>query len=68
MSGAAVERAAEQANALSFIRTFPQGLDTLVGERGVLLSGKPNDGRRSWIKWQLQPAVAWFGFETLSAC
>ena len=34
-----VERAAEQANALSFIREFPDGFDTLVGERGVQLSG-----------------------------
>ena len=31
--------AARQANAWDFIRTFPDGLDTLVGERGVKLSG-----------------------------
>jgi len=30
---------AAQANALEFIQSFPQGLDTLVGERGVQLSG-----------------------------
>jgi ABC-type multidrug transport system fused ATPase/permease subunit len=30
---------AAQANALEFIKSFPQGLDTLVGERGVQLSG-----------------------------
>jgi len=31
--------AAKQANAWDFIRTFPDGLDTIVGERGVKLSG-----------------------------
>lgn len=31
--------AVRQANALSFIRSFPEGLDTLVGERGIMLSG-----------------------------
>eukprot|EP01062_Namystynia_karyoxenos_P082607 TRINITY_DN9332_c0_g1_i1.p1 TRINITY_DN9332_c0_g1~~TRINITY_DN9332_c0_g1_i1.p1 ORF type:complete len:869 (+),score=226.90 TRINITY_DN9332_c0_g1_i1:87-2609(+) len=34
-----VERAAEQANAASFIRDLPQGYDTPVGERGMQLSG-----------------------------
>lgn len=32
-------RAAEQANALEFINTFPEGLDTQVGDRGIQLSG-----------------------------
>ena len=31
--------AAEQANAWEFISSFPEGLDTIVGERGVQLSG-----------------------------
>lgn len=31
--------AAEKANALEFIRNFPEGLDTIVGERGIQLSG-----------------------------
>jgi ABC-type multidrug transport system fused ATPase/permease subunit len=31
--------AARKANAWQFISTFPEGLDTLVGERGVKLSG-----------------------------
>ncbi|WMX17395.1 ABC transporter transmembrane domain-containing protein [Aureispira sp. CCB-E] len=31
--------AAEQANAWQFIDSFPEGLDTIVGERGVQLSG-----------------------------
>lgn len=31
--------AAEQANALEFINSFPEGMDTLVGERGIKLSG-----------------------------
>ncbi|NBC06815.1 MAG: ATP-binding cassette domain-containing protein [Bacteroidetes bacterium] len=32
-------QAATKANAWDFIQTFPEGLDTLVGERGVKLSG-----------------------------
>ncbi|KAM6134356.1 LOW QUALITY PROTEIN: mitochondrial potassium channel ATP-binding subunit [Pterocles gutturalis] len=38
-SDAEVFAAAQLANADSFIRSFPQGYDTLVGERGVALSG-----------------------------
>ncbi len=34
-----IQQAAEQANAWEFISSFPEGLDTLVGERGVKLSG-----------------------------
>ena len=34
-----VERAAEAANCMPFVAKFEQGLDTLVGERGVRLSG-----------------------------
>ena len=36
---AAVERAAEAAHILEFVRSQPAGLDTLVGDRGMLLSG-----------------------------
>lgn len=36
---AEVIEAAQQANAWDFIRSFPDGLDTIVGERGVKLSG-----------------------------
>lgn len=36
---AAVQAAAEQANALEFIHAFLDGFDTVVGERGVQLSG-----------------------------
>ncbi|MFP4320842.1 MAG: thiol reductant ABC exporter subunit CydD [Anaerolineales bacterium] len=36
---AALESAAEQAGALDFIRTLPQGWETSIGERGALLSG-----------------------------
>lgn len=32
-------KASEQANAMEFINTFPEGLDTIVGERGIQLSG-----------------------------
>jgi len=35
----AVERAAEAAHVLEFVRGLPKGLDTRVGDRGVLLSG-----------------------------
>jgi len=34
-----IEEAARQANAWEFISQFPEGLDTLVGERGTQLSG-----------------------------
>jgi subfamily B ATP-binding cassette protein MsbA len=36
---AAVERAAEAAHILEFVCSQPQGLDTMVGDRGMLLSG-----------------------------
>lgn len=35
----AILDAAKRANALEFIERFPEGLDTIVGERGVKLSG-----------------------------
>jgi subfamily B ATP-binding cassette protein MsbA len=38
-SPAAIERAAQAAHALEFIRALPRGFDTLVGENGVRLSG-----------------------------
>lgn len=34
-----IKSAAKKANALDFIQQFPEGLDTLVGERGIQLSG-----------------------------
>ena len=34
-----IERAAQEANAMEFIEKLPQGLDTVVGERGMTLSG-----------------------------
>ena len=34
-----VEDAARQANAIDFIKSFPEGMQTVVGERGVKLSG-----------------------------
>ncbi len=36
---AAIERAAEAAHILEFVHSQPRGLDTLVGDRGMLLSG-----------------------------
>lgn len=38
-SDQAVRDAAEQANALDFVTAFPDGFDTVVGERGAQLSG-----------------------------
>ena len=34
-----LETAAQQSNSLEFINSFPEGFDTIVGERGVKLSG-----------------------------
>jgi ATP-binding cassette, subfamily B, bacterial len=36
---AAIEAAARKANAWDFISSFPEGLNTVVGERGIKLSG-----------------------------
>jgi ABC-type multidrug transport system fused ATPase/permease subunit len=38
-SDAEIEHAAQKANALSFIQSFPDGMNTIVGERGIQLSG-----------------------------
>jgi len=35
-----IHRAARVANAYDFIQAFPKGFDTVVGEKGVLLSGE----------------------------
>ena len=37
----ALEDVAKKANAMEFIDTFPQRLETEIGEHGVQLSGKP---------------------------
>lgn len=34
-----IENVLYQANALDFVMKMPRGLDTLVGERGAMLSG-----------------------------
>ncbi len=39
VSDDAIERAAEAAHILEFVRSQPRGLDALVGDRGMLLSG-----------------------------
>jgi ATP-binding cassette, subfamily B, bacterial MsbA len=39
VSAAAIEAAARAAHVLEFVRDLPAGLDTMVGDRGVLLSG-----------------------------
>ncbi len=38
-SGEEIKQAARQANAHEFIESFPQGYETLVGDRGIRLSG-----------------------------
>ncbi|HSN70473.1 MAG TPA: ATP-binding cassette domain-containing protein, partial [Steroidobacteraceae bacterium] len=38
-SAAEIEAAAQAAHVLAFTRDLPEGLDTMVGDRGVLLSG-----------------------------
>ena len=38
-SDAEIKAAADQANATEFISQFPDGMDTIVGERGIQLSG-----------------------------
>ena len=35
-----IHQAARVANAYDFVQAFPKGFDTVVGEKGVLLSGK----------------------------
>lgn len=35
-----IYQAARVANAYDFIKAFPKGFDTVVGEKGVLLSGE----------------------------
>lgn len=35
-----IHSAARVANAYDFIQSFPKGFDTVVGEKGVLLSGE----------------------------
>lgn len=35
-----IVEAAKMANAYNFIQYFPNGFNTIVGERGILLSGK----------------------------
>ena len=40
MTTSEIIEAAKMANAYDFIQGFPDGLDTLVGERGIMLSGE----------------------------
>ncbi|XP_031993175.1 ATP-binding cassette sub-family B member 10, mitochondrial isoform X2 [Hylobates moloch] len=41
-----IQRVAEVANAVAFIQNFPQGFNTVVGEKGVLLSESQNSSPR----------------------
>lgn len=40
VTAADIYSAARVANAYDFIQEFPKGFDTVVGEKGVLLSGE----------------------------
>lgn len=40
ITDAEIIEAARKANAYNFINSFPQKFDTMVGERGMTLSGK----------------------------
>lgn len=40
-----IYKAARVANAFDFIQGFPSGFDTVVGEKGVLLSGETQSQR-----------------------
>lgn len=42
ISQAALDAACKMANCYDFIHSFPEGYDTMVGERGVRLSGTVN--------------------------
>ena len=43
-----IEDAARQAYAYDFVMGFPQGFDTLVGERGLMLSGSKYSNTVIW--------------------
>ena len=58
-----IEDAAVQANAYSFIKSFPKGFDTVVGERGQMLSGynhriglnSPQATTSKWLNQSVMP-------------
>ena len=58
-----VQRAAQMANAYNFVQDFPRGFHTLVGEKGILLSGEaaassaPHSGRCETRPERVLPCV-----------
>lgn len=44
-----IHQVARVANAYDFIQDFPKGFDTVVGEKGVLLSGKKQRGLPTFL-------------------
>lgn len=55
-----VYRAARVANAYNFIQAFPKGFDTVVGEKGVLLSGETSHRTFTHSKNRFLPALTPF--------
>lgn len=67
-----IYRAARVSNAFDFVQAFPKGFDTVVGEKGVLLSGeklqllheKPADAshqcQRSGMTWSHEKSICLF--------
>lgn len=53
--------AAREANAYNFVKSFPQGFDTVVGEKGVLLSGQNELTTRS-VLLSLQSIAGFAGY------
>lgn len=51
MTDERVEEVAKEANAFEFISKFPKGLDTLVGERGIMLSGTNWVVELNWLHY-----------------
>uniref|UniRef100_A0A3B3BT98 ATP-binding cassette, sub-family B (MDR/TAP), member 10 n=1 Tax=Oryzias melastigma TaxID=30732 RepID=A0A3B3BT98_ORYME len=53
-----IYRAAKVANAFDFVQSFPKGFDTVVGEKGVLLSGKTLRWKKNrWSSQRSNPKI-----------
>lgn len=54
VSLAEIESASQKANAYNFIKSFPNGFDTVVGEKGLMLSGSYISEKLLVPCWQSQ--------------